>query len=74
MEERKSPDFLIGPAFFIHKKAEDLAEIFNYHIIPLLYEYFPNRPERIKTILEKIGLAFYEENYQIKVQNLNRNS
>lgn len=65
LQEKHSPDYLIGQAFFIGKSLEDLADIFNNQLIPLLLEYFPNRRETVLRILQDIELPVEEINYQI---------
>ncbi|WP_299465331.1 AAA family ATPase [uncultured Microscilla sp.] len=66
LQEKNSPDYLIGQAFFIGKTMEDLPQVFNYQLIPLLLEYFPNRRDTILSILQGIALPVEEVNYQIK--------
>ena len=50
--ELRSTDLLIGHAFFIGKTENDLADIMNGQIIPLLYEYFYDDEARVKRALE----------------------
>lgn len=66
LQEKHSPDYLIGQAFFIGKTAKDLPEVFNNQLIPLLLEYFPNRRETILRILQEMNLPIEEVNYQIR--------
>lgn len=68
LQEKNSPDYLIGQAFFIGKSMEDMPEVFNHQLIPLLLEYFPNRREAILRILQEIGLPVEEVNYQVRYQ------
>lgn len=65
LEEKQSPDYLIGQAFFMDKSMSDLPEVFNQQLIPLLQEYFPNRRETVLRILQEIGLPVEEVNYQL---------
>ena len=65
LQEKQSPDYLIGQAFFMNKTTQDLPEIFNQQLIPLLQEYFPNRRETVLRILQDINLPVEEVNYQI---------
>ncbi len=69
LQEKQSPDYLIGQAFFINKTLADLPQIFNQQLIPLLLEYFPNRRETVLTMLQDIGLPVEEINYQIHYKN-----
>ncbi len=59
-DELESSDLLIGHAYFIGKTEDDLAEIMNRNIIPLLYEYFYDNAKKVKAIVEKAleGLNF----------------
>lgn len=66
LKEKKSPDFLIGHAFFIQKKQEDLKEILEEQIFPLLKEYFLHREDKILKILKESEIQVVEENYQLK--------
>lgn len=47
----KSTDLLVGHSYFIEKTIDDLEEIMNDHIIPLLYEYFFDNKEKVKEVL-----------------------
>jgi 5-methylcytosine-specific restriction protein B len=68
IRDKKGADFLIGHSFFIGKQVEDLPQIFNRKIIPLLHEYFNNRTDQVKEVLRATGLTTAEENYQIVVK------
>ena len=67
IREKKGTDFLVGHSYFIGKDPAELPGIFNRKIIPLLYEYFQNRPEPVREVLEAAGLTITEENFQWKV-------
>ncbi len=67
IRERKGTDFLIGHSYFIGKSIADLPQIFNQKIIPLLYEYFQNRPEPVRELLSAAGLPVTEQNFQWRV-------
>jgi 5-methylcytosine-specific restriction endonuclease McrBC GTP-binding regulatory subunit McrB len=56
--ELKGPDFQIGHAYFMENgdKKFNLKSIMNKRVIPLLYEYFMNDSETVKTILENSGI------------------
>ncbi len=71
-EEKQSADLLIGHAYFMHCSLEELPQVMNHQIIPLLQEYFPNRPDLIRKILKASRLRFRQENYQFWVDNLER--
>ena len=53
--ELKGPDFQIGHAYFMEKPDQNfqLADIMNKKVIPLLYEYFMNDGDTVKSILDK---------------------
>lgn len=55
-EAKKSPDFMIGHAYFINKPDTKFNEIMNNQVIPLLYEYFNGRETFVKEILDKAEL------------------
>lgn len=54
VKELDSTDLLIGHSYFMNKKVEDLQDIFNNSIIPLLYEYFYDNRKKVAKILENI--------------------
>lgn len=54
LDEFDSTDLLIGHSYFIGKNIEDLADIFNDNIIPLLYEYFYDNRKKVINIVNKI--------------------
>jgi 5-methylcytosine-specific restriction protein B len=56
-EAKKSPDFMIGHAYFIDKPDDDFPKIMNRKIIPLLYEYFNGRAEFVKRILDSAEIS-----------------
>ncbi len=69
-QERQSTDFLIGHAFFMQKDEQTILEVFNQQIIPLLEAYFPSRPEKVKQLLEEIGLQVDFAAYQLRVNKV----
>ena len=50
----ESTDLLIGHSYFINKKEDDLVNIFNRHIIPLLYEYFYDNRKKVELMLNNV--------------------
>ena len=48
VKELDSTDLLIGHAYFIGKTADDLCNIMNNNIIPLLYEYFYDNSKKVE--------------------------
>jgi hypothetical protein len=64
-EAKKSPDFMIGHAYFINKPDNDFDEIMNRKIIPLLYEYFNGRDEFVKRILDNAEIAVKKNNLSL---------
>ena len=67
--ELDSTDLLVGHAYFMGKNEEDLCDIMNHSIIPLLYEYFYDNSNKVKNILEK-AIAGY--NYQVNPAKVGR--
>lgn len=61
-EELDSTDLLIGHSYFMNKSEDDLPEILNNNIIPLLYEYFYDDKNKVRNALnyvkEKTGAKF----------------
>ena len=58
--ELHGTDLLIGHSFFIDKTEDDLADIMNKNIIPLLYEYFFDEEPKIKKALECLAGTGFE--------------
>lgn len=52
VKELKSTDLLVGHSYFIGKTSDEIPEIFNESIIPLLYEYFFNDKNRVLKCLK----------------------
>ncbi len=69
-DAKKSPDFMIGHAYFINKEDTDFKQIMNYKVIPLLYEYFNGRETFVKEILDKAELEVeqnqFSYNWEVK--------
>lgn len=62
VKEALGSDMLIGHSYFINKSMNDLEEIMNKQVIPLLYEYYENDSE-IKELLKKVlGSTNYQLN------------
>lgn len=65
----KNPDFFIGHAFFLNKKPEEAATIYNLKIIPLLHEYFQNNTQKVESVLVSAGVKVrrgdIRENFQL---------
>lgn len=59
-EKKRSGDYLIGHAFFINKAMEDLKNIVNKKIIPLLNEYFYLNSGEVIDILSRGGVKVKE--------------
>lgn len=59
-KELRSTDLLIGHAYFIRKTADDLGNIMNRSIIPLLYEYFYDDEAKVKKALDCIKDTDFE--------------
>lgn len=52
-EQLDSTDLLIGHSYFINKSADDLCQILNRSIIPLMYEYFYDNRKKVANILKE---------------------
>lgn len=68
-KELDSTDLLVGHAYFMGKDENDLCDIMNHSIIPLLYEYFYDNSNKVKNILEK-AIAGY--NFQVTPAKVGR--
>ena len=68
-KELDSTDLLVGHAYFMSKDENDLCDIMNHSIIPLLYEYFYDNSNKVKNILEK-AIAGY--NFQVTPAKVGR--
>jgi len=52
-KQLESSDLLIGHAYFIGREKNELANILNRNIIPLLYEYYYDNEKKVKDALAK---------------------
>ena len=52
IDSQTSTDLLIGQAYFMNKTVNDLPNILNQSVIPLLYEYFDDEDKKVKSIIE----------------------
>ena len=55
-KSKRSADYLIGHVFFANKSIDDLENIVNKKLIPLLNEYFYNNENEVVNILAKGGI------------------
>ncbi len=69
VKELDSTDLLVGHAYFIGKTEDDLCNIFNRSIIPLLYEYFYDNSTKVKA---QIKNALPTDQYEIIGGNVGR--
>lgn len=51
-DELDSSDLLIGHSYFLNKSVDDLYNILNNSIIPLLYEYFYDNKKKVASVLK----------------------
>ena len=56
-DKLKSSDLLIGHSYFIGRDTNDLCNILNNNIIPLLYEYFYDNRKKVYSILIDVQQA-----------------
>ena len=52
-ETKQSADLLIGHAYFMDKTENDLKDILNRNIIPLLYEYYYDNENSVNDVLRE---------------------
>ena len=64
-----SSDLLIGHAYFLNKTTNDLVEILNGNIIPLLYEYFFDNQKKVEAHIRSAIEGF---NYELQSSNVGR--
>lgn len=53
-DKLESTDLLVGHSYFMNRSADDLCDIMNNNIIPLLYEYFYDQRKRVRNMLDDI--------------------
>ena len=53
VSELNSTDLLVGHSFFMNKTADDMCDIMNHNIIPLLYEYFFDNQKKVEAQITK---------------------
>lgn len=51
--ELNSTDLLVGHSYFMNKSQDDICEIMNRSIIPLLYEYFFDNHKKVEAQVKK---------------------
>lgn len=69
ISELESTDLLIGHAYFIGKSADDLCDIMNHSIIPLLYEYFYDNSKKVG---DQIKRAIEGYDFEITASTMGR--
>lgn len=67
--ELNSTDLLVGHSYFMGKKADDLCDIMNRSIIPLLYEYFFDNKKKVEDQVQK---AVEDMNVEIVSESMGR--
>ncbi|WKL48701.1 AAA family ATPase [Flavobacterium pectinovorum] len=65
IKKMKGPDFQIGHAYFM--KSDNLLEIMNRKVIPLLLEYFMNDETQVKEIINIEGYLVDENSWPMKL-------
>lgn len=63
--QEESPDLTIGHSYFMGN--EPIDEVMNHKVIPLLSEYFDQRTEDIKQMLEVAGLEIDKRDYEMLI-------
>ena len=71
-KNKRSADYLIGHAFFTNKSIDNLENIVNKKLIPLLNEYFYNNESEVVEILSKGGIEveMNMNNFQLEYKGL----
>lgn len=66
VKKNYNADYLIGHSYFIGKEAQDLKNVLNKKVIPLLMEYFNGKIETVKEILDSCGYTLtYDSDYSV---------
>lgn len=52
VDELESTDLLIGHSYFMNKNKDELCDVLNNNIIPLLYEYFYDNKKKVAAVLQ----------------------
>lgn len=68
IKELESTDLLVGHAYFINKEENDLPNILNNQIIPLLYEYFYDDRKKVRLVVSEIT-----SNTNVEIDEINKN-
>jgi predicted Mrr-cat superfamily restriction endonuclease/DNA polymerase III delta prime subunit len=58
--EKIGPEYKIGHSYFMGPEADNLCELINAKIIPLLTEYFYDDKDSLKEVLSAAGIPFEE--------------
>lgn len=68
IKEIKGTDFMIGHSFFINKTENDLKDIIEKDLIPLLSEYFNNKVDKVINLFKKANIEIKEDEntFQLK--------
>lgn len=64
-----STDLLVGHSYFMNRSADDLCDIMNRSIIPLLYEYFFDNKKKVEDQIKK---AIEGMDVEIKTESMGR--
>lgn len=54
VDELDSTDMLVGHSYFMNKSEQDLCNILNNNVIPLLYEYFYDNRKKVASLLNDV--------------------
>lgn len=68
-KELNSADLLVGHSYFLNKEEDDIVDIMNHNIIPLLYEYFFDEKKKVEKTLSYVLDGM---NYKINTQSMGR--
>lgn len=53
VDELESTDLLVGHSYFMNRSKDNLCDVLNNNIIPLLYEYFYDNKKKVASILQE---------------------
>ena len=68
-KELENSDLLIGHSYFMNKTIADTEDVFNYSVIPLLYEYFYDNRKKVFNVLSEV---LKNTNYKVMDQKFGR--
>lgn len=64
-EEQKDEALLLGHAYFMDKTDQELPQLINQVLIPLLMDFFHQQQQQVERVLNNVSVKTKVENYQL---------